>query len=402
MGLFVDLIRLDEQSTNDALELMCKSHHNHDDGIWSPLDSPFIAQLVALFTQRGLDRLASFQHELTKWATGQNYKPGERIVRPQGVMERWTPAEVALVKLYLEHLPSPQWTLDDHMLAVDYLAHKYLPLNDMRTEAEWLATRSSLMGRVQANMTSAGVVTSAVAEKLLIAMPTTAQASTTAFGANAAQRATMDYAVARCAENVRELSNNARHRMRNVIIEHVQAQQLNLAQVTPAAPTTAGAKIAQAALESVLLDEFAVLNRDWRRIAVTEAGEAQTQGYIASMPLGAQVKRMEQYRGACAFCSKINNKILTVVDPAQTHKDPNTMVWPGKNNMGRSASPRKRIGQVLKEREPHEMWQIPAGLVHPHCRGSWVAMPQARANDDPQFSQWLRGVLESKPTERPV
>ena len=58
-------------------------------------------------------------------------------------------------------------------------------------------------------------------------------------------------------------------------------------------------------LETKLMDQFATLNRDWRRIAVTEAGEAQTAGYIASVPRGTKVKRVEQYKNACAFCRKI-------------------------------------------------------------------------------------------------
>lgn len=378
MGLFVDLIELGEARTNDALELLCKATHDHDGDIWLPMDSPLLARLVELFTERGLARLDAFRTELQALAEGHRYTAGERIERPAGAMERWNDAERALVKLYLEHLPPAEWTLDDHMLAIDYLAQRYLPADDMRTEAEWLSTRASLMGRVQANMEA---VTPRQADALLAAMPSTVPAAVQQFGATIVQRATMEFAAARCAENVRNLADDARHRVRGVIAEHVTQRQLGV-------PAVSGQ-----GLESKLLDQFGALNRDWRRIAVTEAGEAQTQGYIASLAPGQKVKRVEQYRNACPFCRKIDGAVVTIVDPAKPEKDPDTEIWVGKNNVGRSASPRKRVGNAFVERDAAEMWTIPAGLVHPHCRGRWVPLVADRPGDDPAFGDWMRSVL---------
>lgn len=386
MGLFVDLIELGEASTNDALELMCKATHDHDGDIWLPMDSPLVARLVELFTQRGLDRLDAFRTELLAWSNGARHTAGERLVRPAGAMERWNDAERSLVKLYLEHLPPAEWTLDDHMLAVDYTFQRYLPADDMRAEAEWLATRSSLMGRVQANMDG---VTADQADALLIAMPSTVAQAVAVFPMARAQRITMEFAAERCAENVRNLADDARHRMRATIADHVAQRELG-------APVVGGSS-----LETKLLDQFGILNRDWRRIAVTEAGEAQTHGYIASVPRGTKVKRVEQYRNACAFCRKIDGKVVTVVDPAAPDKDWDTQIWPGKTNIGRSASPRKRVGAVFKEREPEEMWTIPAGLVHPHCRGRWVPTIQDRPGDDPDFADWMRAQLAALPPKEP-
>lgn len=390
MGFLLDLFDVPEHVCNDAIEGIYKAlgdGHGHDlDGIWLPMDSPFVARLVELFTQRGLDRLEAFRVELLAWSLGARHKPGERIARPAGAMERWNDAERALVKLYLEHLPPAEWTLDDHMMAVDWLYQRYLPVDDMRSEAEWLTTRASLMGRVQANMENADAKQ---ADLLLATMPSTVEAAASQFAMTVAQRATMDFARVRCAENVRNLGNEARHRMRGVIAQHVEARTLGLPEVSGSS------------LETKLLDEFAVLNRDWRRIAVTEAGNAQTVGFVASMPLGSKVKRVEQYKGACAFCRKIDGKVVEVVDPARENKDPETMIWLGKDNIGRSASPRKRVGELLVEREPHEMWQIPAGLVHPHCRGRWVATIQDRPGDDPDFGEWLRETLGGAKKDNP-
>lgn len=386
MSLFVDLIELGVQRTNDALEFMCKADHGQDDSIWAPMESPLIARLVELFTQRGLDRLDAVRTEILNWSAGAMHTPGTRLPRPGGLMERWTQSELSLVHLYLQHLPPAEWTLEDHMMAIDATVQRYLPTDDMRTEAEWLATRSSLMGRVQANMEG---VDADQADILLASMPSTVGEAVAAFGGTVVQQAVMAHASERCAENVRNLSNDARHRMRGVIAEHVTERELGL-------PVVSGSS-----LQTKLLDQFGTLNRDWRRIAVTEAGEAQTAGYVASLPVGAKVKRVEQYKNACAFCRKIDGRVMEVVDPSAEKKDPETQIWAGKTNVGRSASPRKRVGMVLKEREPVEMWQVPVGLVHPHCRGRWIPTIQDRPGDDPDFGQWMRDQLAAMPRKEP-
>lgn len=386
MGLFLDLIEVGEARTNAALEFLCKATHDHDGDIWLPMDSPLLARLVELFTQRGLDRLDAFRSELLAWSNGARHTQGDRIARPAGMMERWTQPELSLVKIYLEHLPPAEWTLDDHMLSVDYVFQRYLPADDMRTEAEWLATRSSIMGRVQASLENA---TPEQADALLMGMPSTVADAVAVFPMARAQRTVMEFAVERCAENVRNLADDARHRMRTTIAEHVQARELGM-------PVVGGSS-----LETKLLDQFGTLNRDWRRIAVTEAGEAQTHGYVASLAPGAKVKRVEQYRNACAFCRKIDGKVVTVVAADAPDKNWDTQIWPGKTNIGRSASPRKRIGNVFKEREPEEMWVIPAGLVHPHCRGRWVPTITDRAGDDAGFGDWMRAQLAAMPKKEP-
>lgn len=82
--------------------------------------------------------------------------------------------------------------------------------------------------------------------------------------------------------------------MKRLIVEHLQAQVL-------------GQKRGQyTALASRLFDDFGVLNRDFRRIAVMEAGDITNNAFIASRPLGSKVRRREAYKGACDFCRFIN------------------------------------------------------------------------------------------------
>lgn len=376
MALFIDLHALSQSATDDALEFIYKSQHDRDAGIWKPHESPLLRRMIELFTKRGLDRLAHVQQQIIEWEAGAHYVDTDKPVTRPGMMERWGKDELGLVRLYLESLPPFEWTLDDHMLAVEYVVQRYLPLDELKTESEWLATKASLMGKVQANMAKEPTI--AEADKLLEALPSTVAAAGAAFSFTPAQQMALEYGAARAAENVRALTEAVRHKLRGVIMQHTEEKMLG----NPGE-----------SLQTRLVDHFADMNRDWRRIAVTEAGECQLQGYIASLKPGAKVKRVERYENACAFCRKIDGVVVEVVSPDHPRKDGKTQIWVGKNNVGRSASPRKRIGDVLVPRAPDEMWWIPAGTAHPHCRGRWVAEIAPEPSDDPDFAEWLDKAL---------
>lgn len=379
MSLFVDIGALNDEQTDRALNTIYKAIHDHgDDEIWAEHPSPFIRRLVELFTERGLMRIEAFRKELTAWLRGERHTHGGvTMPRPEGAMQRWSPEELGLVRLYLETLPPERWTVDDHMMMVDYLVQRYLPEEDLRTEAEWLATRATLMGRVQANMEK---LSARQADTVLAALPVTVAQARMAFNLPQVQLAVMDFARVHAAENVRKLTDDVRHRMRRLIADDLELKALRI-------------QAPDSSLQTKLLDEFATLNRDWRRIAVTEAGNAQTQGYIASLPAGSKVKRIEQYKGRCSWCAKIDGREFNVVDAADPNKDGETDVWPGKTNIGRAAAPRKRVGALLVEREPHEMWWVAAGTQHPHCRGRWLPVLEDQPGDDKEFGAWLRQHL---------
>lgn len=373
--LLIDISCLCEGHTDAALDFMAKAIGEDPPGgdIWAPHPNVFIRRLVELFTERGLARTAGLEEELRSWLAGAEHRDAlERPARPPGAMERWSRAEVALSRLYLQALPPADFTLDDWLMLVDYLVQRYLPHSDLRTEAEWLSTRASLMGRVQASM---GAVEEYEADAILASLPGIADVARQ-WGVSPAQRATIDFGGARCAESVTALADSTRHRMRRLIVDYQEA-------------TFSGNRAAaNESLQSKLLDEFGLQNRDWRRIAVTEAGENCNQGFIASLPPGTRVRRVEKYRGACPFCRSIDGAVLTVVDAAKADKNGATEVWVGKTNIGRSASPRKRDGGGLVDREPHERWWAAAGTMHPHCRGAWVQVAEG-VSADPEFEKWL-------------
>lgn len=383
MALFLDIYPLSQHATNDALEYIFKSTHDHSKGIWVPHSSPLVRRLIELFSTRGLDRFDEVQTQLLKWHSGENYKDIAPPAVVPGMMGRWNEAELDLVKLYLESLFPGSWTIDDHMMAVDYVVQRYLPHSELMAEADWLSTRATMMGKVQANITAsaAEAMTGAVADVILAALPVNQSTATSQFNFTDIQLNALSFSRVRAAENVRSITESVRHKMRSTVVQHLVEKQSHI-EGTPLP-----------SLQTKLFDAFAPLNRDWRRIAVTEAGEAQNQGFIASLKYGTKVKRVEVYDNACAFCRKIHDVIAEVVAPNHPNKNPDTMIWVGKNNIGRSASPRKRVGDVLVPREPEEMWWLPAGLAHPHCRGRWVATIEDAEGDDAEFGDWLRDLL---------
>lgn len=343
-----------------------------DGGIWEPHPNPFVRRLLELFTDRGLRRIEGLQEEVARWLAGGEHSPTlQRPPRPELAMLRWSQAELGLARLYLQSLPTEEFRLEDWLLLVDYLVQRYLPAADLRAEADWLASRAAIMGRVQAAMDD---VTDAQADHILAALPTPEEVGRM-FGVSAAQRAALDYGRARCAEHVVGLSDGLRSRMRKLIVDWQESVFL-------------GDRKADESLQTRLLGEFATLNRDWRRIAVTEATENLNQGFVASVGPGSRLRRVEKYRGACAFCRSIDGRVVTVVDPAKSDKNGDTEIWVGKTNIGRSASPNKRVGGVLVERGPEERWWLAAGAMHPHCRGAWVKVADGVA-DDPEFEAWL-------------
>lgn len=380
MSLILDISNLTCCQTDDTLEFLYKAISDGDgDTTWDEHPSPLVRRLIELFTDRGLMRLEDFRTDLEAWAQGTRHLKGDVPARPAGAMERWSASELKLARLYLERLPPAQWTLDDHMMMVDYLVQRYLPADALKTEAEWLAARSTLMGRVQVSMKE---LDEKKADTIAAALPTTVANAEKRFSSTAAQRETMQYAVTHAGENIRQFREDTRHSLRMIVVKHAHDRQLGV--------------LTGPSLQTELQDRFSMLNRDWRRIAVTEAGEALNQGFIAGLAPGTQVKRVEQYRGACPFCRKIDGVTATVVSPDKKDKDGDTEIWVGKDNIGRSAAKNKRVGDRLVPRTPEELWWLPAGLAHPNCRGRWIQTIAPQRGDDLDFHQWMVDTLNPK------
>lgn len=116
-------------------------------------------------------------------------------------------------------------------------------------------------------------------------------------------------------------------------------------------------------------------NADWRRIALTEAALAQTNGYLCAQAEGTLLVG-DSSAEACEWChAHIHQRVFQMLDEPPTPnsegnlegKDSWGFIWPGKTNIGRSKYSKKADGS---NREVHELWH-PCIPAHPHCRCRW-------------------------------
>lgn len=372
----VDLGRAPECCTNDALEVLHKAMAEEPaSDPWAPHPNPFLQDLIERFTALGLDQITGVKEELTAWLSGANSQanaPPE--AHPSLQLEGWrmTEQELGLVRLYLHHLPLAHWSLKDYGLLVDFLIQRYLPDGVLFNQAELLVVRAALLGKAQARL---GTIKPEQAGALAGALPSRITTATHAFQLGKTLDAILEYGHLRACESVAGLSDALRHRLKWTVLDH-QAQ------------VESGNNPPQA-LTQKLFDAFGQANLDWRRIAVTEAGEMHNQGLVASVEPGARLRRLEAYAGACPFCRRLDGRIFNVKDASDPEKDGQADIWPGKTNAGRSASPFKREGGVLVGRPEAERWWPAAGTQHPHCRGQWHVEAGLPVGGDESFQSWL-------------
>lgn len=119
-----------------------------------------------------------------------------------------------------------------------------------------------------------------------------------------------------------------------------------------------------------LLEEYGTLNRDWRRIAITETATAVSNGYLAQQDPGSLVVG-DSAVDCCDWCREhLQGWAYRMLDgaPAEpTDEESLTCVWVGKTNVGRSKYPTRKDGTA---RPTSEVWH-PCIPSHPHCRCRW-------------------------------
>ena len=369
-----------ESTFEHLFKALAEDPAGDDRSIWAPHENPFLTAHVEDVTTRFSAILERIMDALSIILRGE---PIGRLGKALDVpWMRWEPERFEAVRAMLEAKPPSSYTIEDWLLVADYLIQRYLPPGVISGEAEYLTVRAAILGKIEAAYSSPTPPPPDVLAAWATLTPTYfAQVSPRILTGQ--ETAILRVTKARAALHINNVTEAMRSKMASVILEHVQAQVLGQKEGTN--------KI----LATRLFDEFGQLNRDFRRIAVTEAGEACLQGFIAARPPGSRVIRREAYRHACAFCRSIDGRIFEVVDPAAPDKDGETQVWVGKTNLGRSASPRKREADRLIDRAPGERWWPAAGVQHPHCRGVWLRAPEAPANASPEFLSFMEGMISA-------
>ncbi len=383
--ILFDLAPLSCGCTDHVLDSMYKALSDPPDSdlLWKPHHSPYLRKTVETVTLAGQRVLNNIQHGLLKRLAGDVESSGDVLLKANS-WDRWNQKKFNVVKKLLENKSLDGYTIDDWMLLVDWLIQKYLPTDVIQKESEYLAVRSSLAGKLQVNIdkTDKKKYKNSLIENLVLSLPH--KINEISFTLNARENAVITFAHARATELISGLGDRTRHRIKQIILEY---EYLNIAH-DPLSTVQH--------LQNHLLDEFGALNRDWRRIALTETVRNANEGFIAGLAEGTRVRRIEVYEGACDFCRKINGMEFTVVSASKKNKNGETEVWVGKTNQYRASSPRKRQGGELVERSPAEMWWPAAGAQHPNCRGSWVTVDSDSEGVSDDFVQWLENELEKE------
>jgi hypothetical protein len=379
--VLIDVTKVPEACCTDHLELMAKATAEGPgtpEGMFRPLENPWARAIVEASTARFQGILRQIEEALARFLGGS----ADELRKATVPWLRWDEARFEVVRARLESLDPHMMTIADYELLIEYLVQRYLPPGVIEEEADFIAVRAALMGKIQANLQNDRRVNDPLVDTLAALMPTRF-AAIEPHVLTPRELAMLEYGRAHAAENIRHVTEQARHRMAQIVLEHVQGGILGQREGT------------WAYAKQRLFDEFATLNRDFRRISVTETGEIVNQGLVASQEPGARLRRVEAYRGACDFCKSINGRVVTVVSPDKPNKDGDREIWAGKTNIGRSASPMKREGNTLVEREPHEMWWIAAGVMHPHCRGAWSPVTNRPPEVSAQFFNFLQAKLDA-------
>lgn len=385
--LLLDIGALHDCACEDALgEIFKAASLPPPADIWRVVENPWLAAHVEDCTRRFQARLRGLQNALATRLTGTPLGELAKALAPD--WQRLSHPALEEARMRLEALDPADYTMQDWWDLVDVLLALYLPDNVIQAESEHLTVRAALAGKLAAAALARGVPDD-VAARAVELLPTEFVRIPPRI-LSPVEASILRFAKASAAINIGDVTEQARSRMRRVCAEHVQAQVLGQKEGT------------HQHLKTRLLDTFGTLNRDWRRIAVTEAVEAHGQGFIASQQPGARVRRQEAYRGACPFCKKLNGKLFRVVAPTDPKRNGQTDVWVGKTNVGRSAAPRKRVAGELIEREPEEMWWPAAGAQHPHCRGRWIPVRERQEILSPELSSWLDAQLAAAMPKLPV
>ena len=368
MTHLVDLKHAPCDCANHGLETLYKAiaEQPNKSAIWRPHENPYLTDIIEHWHAEQAARVQEAQDAIFG-ALGL----GEPVPLLRKALST---EEIAALRARLAK-PMRDYSPADWVALIDLAFHTRLSGAALERAAADLAAKATLAGQLHAIAdpdAETGIFD-------LLHRVAIGAASVPRALSGAAKRA-MDWAKSRIGLHLRGITEAGRDRVAHSILDHVQEHGL----------ASAGK------LQQRLLDDFATQNRDWRRVAITEAGETANLAYAGSFPDGTRIKRIEHYDGACPFCRKLNGQVFIWSADPRPDSDGWTHIWPGKTNVGRSASPRKQTPDGLVERTEDELWWPAAGVQHPNCRGRWLALPgEPPATVDPDFADWVRRELES-------
>lgn len=183
------------------------------------------------------------------------------------------------------------------------------------------------------------------------------------------ERLDVQWASDHAAEHVTRLRETTRHTVAQAITEALRNGE--------------GASVMAVRLGST----FGTLNRDWRRVAVTELASARASGFLSGVTPGDRVT-WKAAADACPVCAGLDGQVFRVGRGAG---DGQKTVWPGKNNVGRSSA-RKRLDGTPRTED--EVWW-PCIPLHPGCRCRYLRVGRQIAGVSPDLEAYLARLASS-------
>lgn len=360
--MLVDLTHVPASQANAMVDYLCKSVEEAIADDPHPTDALTGAMEDATTTPGRLALLRLQDAVLAVLVTGQ--PPAmEKAKKPS-----WLPRKTLCDQLEVKAMRAApgSLTFTDYLDVIDCLILKYVREDILQDQARVQAVKQYLVGHLRATGTisTAGGLSTALT---IAALPKTIeQALIIWHNITDYDKRMIEAAQANAARLVTDLTASARSRMKKLIIE---AERRRAGEATAA--------FNPQPLAQQLSETFGDLNRDWRRIAVTETAINSSDGFVAT--LQGQHVRWVSHPACCDYCRSMTGRIFRVVSAKDKRKDEQTDMWVGKQqeNVGRAISKRKRLDNGTLVDRPDDERVIPAIPAHPSCRCIWVPATQA-------------------------
>lgn len=310
--------------------------------MWGPHPDPAVGRIEGAFYQVGFEFLTAL------YAGAMGVAPPRKLAKalgPRGVAESIPPADWGALAESYKKAGNPMELRDEWARLIDRLVGRLLPGKTQEEMANRVAIQAHWLGRVRAKT-----------EELATAPPPEDWVHATA-PLPRFQHEAMEWTKVHALEGCKSLEEGARKGLMSALITSRQAGE--------------GAQ----ALARRCFDGFSDLNRDWRRLALTETAAAVFNGQLAAVdPDEGWEAEWITAVGACEWCMAWKGHRFRIVKPDDPRRNGQTDLWVGKTNHGRSGAAKTKEG---RPRSTNELYW-PCQPVHPNCSCSLTFRRQKR------------------------
>jgi hypothetical protein len=267
---------------------------------------------------------------------------------------------------------------------------------------EQYIVRAYVIGKIVESRESAPVLRKELVK--IDTLPATVKEAVKTYSLTPREGQMLKQAMSHTAQHLTSASNTTINRVQSVTFNNLIKRE--------------GYKALENQLRFEFFDDSQEINRNWNRVAISEINYAFNNAYLALMKGGEFVVGISM-PDRCPHCGAlIDGKVYPFIQTTNESMNYSGMeagtdkynrlawgwenlVWEGKDNYGRSGSPKKRDGSG---REHHEKY-MPAIPKHPYCRCRWIRINpnmqyvhggevKMRVMDEKQWKAWHESKIE--------